>query len=232
MQAKAVRAAVRATLPVLAGYLFLGLAYGVLMSEAGFPFWYPLLISSVVYAGSMQYAAVSVLAAPFDPLGTFLLTVMINARHLFYGVSMLREYRGAGKIAPYLIFSLTDETFSVNVAADIPDGVEPRAFYFWTSLFDQFYWVAASAAGGLLGSVLTVDTTGIDFVMTALFVSIAAGQWLAGSEHRPALVGFAASAVCLALFGPDNFIIPAMIVIVLALLALRGPIEAKEVRGA
>ena len=205
MQAKAVRAAVRATLPVLAGYLFLGLAYGVLMSEAGFP---------------------------FDPLGTFLLTVMINARHLFYGVSMLREYRGAGKIAPYLIFSLTDETFSVNVAADIPDGVEPRVFYFWTSLLDQFYWVAASAAGGLLGSVLTVDTTGIDFVMTALFVSIAAGQWLAGSEHRPALVGFTASAVCLALFGPDNFIIPAMIVIVLALLALRGPIEAKEVRGA
>ena len=195
MQAKAVRAAVRATLPVLAGYLFLGLAYGVLMSEAGFPFWYPLLISSVVYAGSMQYAAVSVLAAPFDPLGTFLLTVMINARHLFYGVSMLREYRGAGKIAPYLIFSLTDETFSVNVAADIPAGVEPRVFYFWTSLLDQFYWVA-------------------------------------GSEHRPALVGFTASAVCLALFGPDNFIIPAMIVIVLALLALRGPIEAKEVRGA
>ena len=231
MHKKAIRTAFRSTIPVLTGYAFLGLAYGVLMSGAGHPFWLTLLVSLFVYAGSMQYAAVSVLAAPFNPVGVLVLTLMINARHLFYGVSMLREYRAAGKYAPYLIFSLTDETFSVNISACVPDGVPRPVFYFWTSALDQLYWVAASVLGALAGNLITFDTTGIDFVMTALFVSIVTGQWLDSKEHRPALAGICGSLVCLAVFGADDFILPAMAVIVLALLAMRRSIERKEAKG-
>ena len=227
MHGKAIRAAFTSTLPVLTGYAFLGLAYGVVMSEAGHPFWLTLLISLFVYAGSMQYAAVSVLAAPFNPVGALVLTLMINARHLFYGISMLREYRAAGKWKPYLIFSLTDETFSVNISACVPDGVPRPVFYFWVSALDQFYWVSASVLGALLGNLISFDTTGIDFVMTALFVAIVTGQWLDTKEHRPALAGLCGSLVCLALFGADDFILPAMAVIVLVLMALRRPIEKK-----
>jgi 4-azaleucine resistance transporter AzlC len=151
MKRKALRAAFPHTLPVLTGYAFLGLAYGILMQSAGFPFWYPALISLVVYAGSMQYAAVPLLGAAFDPAGAFFLTLMVNARHLFYGVSMLEPYRAAGKKTPYLVFAMSDETFSVNVSACPPEGVERGWFMFWVSLLDQFYWVAASALGGLLG---------------------------------------------------------------------------------
>ena len=188
MKRKALRAAFPHTLPVLTGYAFLGLAYGILMQSAGFPFWYPALISLVVYAGSMQYAAVPLLGAAFDPAGAFFLTLMVNARHLFYGVSMLEPYRAAGKKTPYLVFAMSDETFSVNVSACPPEGVDRGWFMFWVSLLDQFYWVAASALGGLLGRVLTVSTKGIEFVMTALFVTIFTGQWMEDREHRPALV--------------------------------------------
>lgn len=185
MKRKALRAAFPHTLPVLTGYAFLGLAYGILMQSAGFPFWYPALISLVVYAGSMQYAAVSLLGAAFDPAGAFFLTLMVNARHLFYGVSMLEPYRAAGKKTPYLVFAMSDETFSVNVSACPPEGVDRGWFMFWVSLLDQFYWVAASALGGLLGRVLTVSTKGIEFVMTALFVTILqASGWKTESTAR------------------------------------------------
>ena len=218
MKRKALRAAFPHTLPVLTGYAFLGLAYGILMQSAGFPFWYPALISLVVYAGSMQYAAVPLLGAAFDPAGAFFLTLMVNARHLFYGVSMLEPYRAAGKKTLYLVFAMSDETFSVNVSA---------WFMFWVSLLDQFYWVAASALGGLLGRVLTVSTKGIEFVMTALFVTIFTGQWMEDREHRPALVGLGASVLCLALFGAGNFILPAMALIVLLLLVMRPALDKK-----
>ena len=216
MKRKALRAAFPHTLPVLTGYAFLGLAYGILMQSAGFPFWYPALISLVVYAGSMQYAAV--------PL---FLTLMVNARHLFYGVSMLEPYRAAGKKTPYLVFAMSDETFSVNVSACPPEGVDRGWFMFWVSLLDQFNWVAASALGGLLGRVLTVSTKGIEFVMTALFVTIFTGQWMEDREHRPALVGLGASVLCLALFGAGNFILPAMALIVLLLLVMRPALDKK-----
>lgn len=137
MKRKALRAAFPHTLPVLTGYAFLGLAYGILMQSAGFPFWYPALISLVVYAGSMQYAAVPLLGAAFDPAGAFFLTLMVNARHLFYGVSMLEPYRAAGKKTPYLVFAMSDETFSVNVSACPPEGVDRGWFMFWVSLLDQ-----------------------------------------------------------------------------------------------
>lgn len=225
MKRKALRAAFPHTLPVLAGYAFLGLSYGVLMQKEGFPFWYPALISLVVYAGSIQYAAVPLLGAAFDPAGAFFLTLMVNARHLFYGVSMLEPYHAAGKKEPYLVFAMSDETFSVNVAACPPEGVDRGWFMFWVSLLNQLYWVAASALGGLLGSVLTVNTKGIEFVMTALFVTIFTGQWLEGREYGPALVGLGASVVCLALFGAENFILPAMGLMVLLLLLMRPVLD-------
>ena len=227
MKRKALRAAFPHTLPVLTGYAFLGLAYGILMQSAGFPFWYPALISLVVYAGSMQYAAVPLLGAAFDPAGAFFLTLMVNARHLFYGISMLDKYRNTGWKKNFLIYGMADESFSINCAAAVPAGVDRGWFMFWVSLLDQFYWVAASALGGLLGRVLTVSTKGIEFVMTALFVTIFTGQWMEDREHRPALVGLGASVLCLALFGAGNFILPAMALIVLLLLVMRPALDKK-----
>lgn len=222
MREKLWRAAFAQTLPVLAGYLFLGFAYGVLMRHAGFsPLW-AVGMSIFVYAGSMQYAAVPVLAGAFDPVGALLLSIMVNARHMFYGVSMLGRYRRAGKWAPYLIFSLTDETFSVNVAAKVPQGVDETAFYAAASALDHAYWVGATLLGAMLGGVLTLEVKGIEFVMTALFVTIFTDQWLNAKRHGPALLGLAGAAVCLAVFGAANFMLPAMALITGALLIWRS----------
>ena len=218
MKRKALRAAFPHTLPVLTGYAFLGLAYGILMQSAGFPFWYPALISLVVYAGSMQYAAVPLLGAAFDPAGAFFLTLMVNARHLFYGVSMLEPYRAAGKKTPYLVFAMSDETFSVNVSACPPEGVDRGWFMFLVTLLNQTYWVAGATLGALLGSVLHFDTTGIEFVMTALFTVMFANQWEEAKDHRPALTGLGCAALCLAVFGSDGFMLPAMALIIVCFL--------------
>ena len=227
MKRKALRAAFPHTLPVLTGYAFLGLAYGILMQSAGFPFWYPALISLVVYAGSMQYAAVPLLGAAFDPAGAFFLTLMVNARHLFYGVSMLEPYRAAGKKTPYLVFAMSDETFSVNVSACPPEGVDRGWFYFFVSLLDEFYWFLGATLGGILGGLLRFNTEGLDFVMTAMFVVIFMDQWLKEKHHFSAWIGLIASVACLLIFGADNFLIPTMICILVALTALRKPVEAK-----
>lgn len=222
MKKNALRAAFPQTLPVLAGYLFLGFAYGVLMRHSGFSVPWAVGMSLFVYAGSMQYAAVPVLTGAFDPLGAFLLSVMVNARHVFYGISMLGPYRRAGKWAPYLIFSLTDETFSVNVAAKMPPGADATAFYAAASVLDHAYWVGATALGAALGGVLTLDVKGIEFVMTALFVTIFTDQWLHTKRHGPALVGLAGAVVCLGIFGAESFMLPAMALITGVLLLWRG----------
>lgn len=225
MQRNAFRAAFPATLPVLTGYLFLGLAYGLLMQREGLSVWVTLAMSAVVYAGSIQYAALPLLSAPFAPLSALALALMVNARHVFYGISMLPRYRKTGRYEPYLAFALTDETFSVNVSAQIPPNVAPGAFYFAVSLLNQSYWVAASVAGHLFGNLLAFNTQGVEFVMTALFTVILTGQWMETREHRPALIGLGASGLCLVLFGPGQFILPAMALILLLLLALHGPLE-------
>ena len=165
---------------------------------------------------------VPVLTGAFDPIGAFLLSIMVNARHMFYGISMLEKYRRAGKWAPYLIFSLTDETFSVNVAAKVPQGVDETAFYAATSALDHAYWVGATLLGAVLGGVLTLEVKGIEFVMTALFVTIFTDQWLAAKRHGPALLGLGGAAVCLAVFGAANFMLPAMALITGALLIWRS----------
>ena len=231
MKRKALRAAFPHTIPILTGFCFLGLTYGVYMRAAGFSFWYPLLISLIVFGGSLQFVIVSMLLSPYAPVQTFLMALMVQARHLFYGIAMLDKYKGTGLKKPYLIFAMCDETFSVNCAAEIPPDVDRGWFYFFVSLLDRFYWVAASTLGGLLGSVLRFNTEGLDFVMTAMFVVILTEQWLKEKTPVSEWIGLTAGVLCLLIFGADSFLIPTMVCILAALTLLRRPLEhnfAKE----
>ena len=222
MTKQALKAAFPGTLPVLAGYVVLGMGFGILLQSRGYSFLWAGAMSLTIYAGSMQYVAVDLLSTGASLISAALMTLVINARHLFYGLSMLEKYRDVrGGKKFYLIFALTDETYSLVCTARPPKGVDPSAFYFWTSLLDQCYWIAGSVLGGLLGQVLPFDTTGVDFAMTALFVVIFTDQWLTRKNHLPALVGVGGSVVCLLLFGPEGFIIPAMAGIAGALMLLR-----------
>lgn len=221
----ALRAAFPHTIPILTGFGFLGLTYGVLMKVSGFPFWYPMLISLTVFAGSLQFVAVNLLLGAFAPVSVLVLTLMLGARHLFYGVALLDKYRDAGWKKPLLIFWLCDETFSVNCAAQVPPGVDRRWFYFFVSLLDYSYWVVASTLGGIFGAFLPFDTQGLDFVMTAMFVVILLEQWLKEKNHTCSLLGLGLSLLCLLVFGADGFIIPAMAAILLALTLLRKNLE-------
>ncbi len=205
------------TVPVMVGYIFLGAAYGVLMKINGFGIGWVLASSLIIYAGSLQYLEVTLLAGLVNPIYSFLMGLMINARHLFYGISMLSKYGGLKKWKTYLIYTLTDETFSIVVDLDIPEGMREENVCLFISLLDQFYWVFGSVFGVLLGSLITFDTTGLDFALTALFVSIFTDQWKKNKDHRPALTGLICSALCVVIFGADLFIIPAMIVIIAAL---------------
>lgn len=225
---KALKAAFPNTIPILAGFLFLGMAYGFLMKTSGFPFYYPLLMSITIFGGSLEFLAVSLLLSTFAPLQTLLMALMIQARHLFYGIAMLKKYRHMGWKKFYLIFGLCDESFSVNYTAQIPEDVDKGWFYFFVTLLDQSYWVTGATLGGLLGSVLTFNTEGLDFVMTAMFVVIAIEQWRKDKQHISACIGLVASVGCLLLFGKDSFLIPAMVCILAMLTLFRKPIERTE----
>ena len=222
---RALRAAFPKTLPILAGFLFLGFSYGMYMNVSGFSFLYPLFMSLLVFAGSVEFVAVSMLLGAFDPVQALLMTIMINARHLFYGISMLDKYRGVDrKKKPYLIFGLCDETFSINYTAVIPEGIDRGWFYFFVTLLNQIYWVGGATLGGLFGSVIPFETEGLDFVMTALFVVIFLDQWMKEKNHFSSLTGLAVSLICLLIFGSDHFMIPAMISILLLLTLLQKPL--------
>ena len=219
-QLAAFKAAFPATVPVMTGYVCLGLAYGLLMAANGYgPLWSGLM-SAIGFGGSMQYVAISLLVTAFDPLQAFLLAIMVNARHIFYGLSMLGKYKGLGAARIPLIYTLSDETFSLVSTLEPPDGVRPRDFYLWISLLDYSYWVIATVLGGLLGRLLTFDTTGMDFALTALFVVLFLEQWKK-KENRPAgAIGLSCAALALALFH-DELVIPAMAFILAALLGGR-----------
>ncbi|SHK08344.1 4-azaleucine resistance probable transporter AzlC [Anaerocolumna jejuensis DSM 15929] len=205
------------TLPILTGFAFLGFAYGLLMSTSGYgPIW-SFLMSSIAFCGSMQFVAITLLTSPFAPLQAFYMALMVNARHLFYGLSMLEKYKGIGRIKPFLIYVLCDETFSIVNSKEPPQGVDRAAFYFFVSFLDYSYWVIASTMGGLLGSAIQFNTKGLDFVLTALFVVIFLEQWLEGGNHFSASAGIASSIICLMLFGAGNFIIPSMLLLLLVL---------------
>ncbi len=224
----ALRAAFPHTIPVMLGYLFLGAAFGILLNSRGYSWGWAVLMSVFIYAGSMQFVAISLLSGPFLPLQAVLMTLMVNARHTFYGISMLDKFKGMGKKKPYMIFSLTDETFSLLCSARAPEGVDENRFLFCVSLLDQLYWIIGSAAGGIIGSMVSFNTKGIDFVMTALFTVIFVDQWENNKNHIPALIGLGGSALCLAVFGPGNFILPSMALIVFALSLLRKTVEREE----
>lgn len=217
--AAALRAAFPATIPVLTGYLCIGMAYGLLMANAGYGVFWALLLSLLCYAGSMEFVAVSLLTAGFDPVQALLMALMINARHAFYGLSMLEKYRGTGWARPFLIFSLTDETFSLVSTLEPPDGVTRRDFYFWISLLDYLYWQMGSVLGALIGGLLPFDTTGLDFALTALFIVLFLEQWRKRENRPAALIGLGCTAVSLAVVGADRLVIPAMVLI---LAVLRG----------
>ena len=226
---KALRYAFIRTLPVLCGYLFLGLAFGLLLQEGGYDLRWALLISTCVYAGSMQFVMLSFLGTDISLLSVALMTLSVNCRHVFYGLSMLSTYKGMGRVFPYMVFSLTDETYSLQISPEpIPAGLDEKRVRFFMSLLDQVYWVLGSTAGAALGQLLPFDMTGIDFAMTALFVVIFVDQWRAASSHLPAIVGVACALVFLLLLGADSFLLPALITACALLLALQAPITQKE----
>ena len=223
----AIKAAFPYTIPVMAGYLFLGMVFGIMLVSKGFhPLW-AVLMSVFIYAGSMQFLSVNLLTSAFNPLSAFLITLVVNARHLFYGISMLKKFNGTGARKPYLIIGLTDETYSILCSTDAPEGIDSVSFMFFITLLNQVYWVSASLAGSLIGSVLAFDASGIDFAMTALFVTIFINQWRTQREHLPAVTGIVVPALCLLIFGPDKFIIPSMVLIVLVLTVFRKTIERR-----
>lgn len=226
---RALLAAFPYTTPILAGFAFLGFAYGVYMNVMGFPFYYPFLLALVIVGGSLEFVAVSLLLAPFAPLATFLLALLIQARHLFYGLSLFDTYRGLGWKRFFLIYGLCDETFSIVFTAKrrLPKDVDRGWFMLWITWLNEGYWVLSALLGGLVGGMLPFDTTGLGFVMTAMFVVIFLEQWLHESCHATAMLGILAAGGSLALFGAQSFMVPAMVIILLALLLARRPLEQR-----
>ena len=232
MDRKALRAAFPVTLPVLMGYLAIGIAFGLMLQEIGYNFIWAFFMSLTIYAGSGQYLGVTLLATAAS-LGTVaVMTLLINFRHLVYGLSMLEKFRGMGLRKLYMIFSLTDETYALLSSAQAPIGVDPKRFYFAIALLDHSYWILGSVIGAVAGAVLPIDTTGIDFAMTALFVVIAVDQWQTYSRHLPALIGGGVTILFLLIlgqvFGQQQMLIVSLGVIVLLLLILRDKLEEKE----
>ncbi len=225
MRRRALSAAFPYTIPIFAGFWFLGLAYGIYMNVSGFSAWYPMFMSMLIFGGSLEFVAVTMLLSSFAPLQTLIMTLMIQARHLFYGLSMLDKFKGTGWKKPYLIFGMCDETFSINYTAKIPEHVDKGWFMFFVTLLNQIYWVSGATLGGILGSLLSFDREGLDFVMTAMFVVIFLEQWLKEKKHYTALIGVLCSAGCLLLFGAESFMIPTMACILCFLTVFRKPIE-------
>ena len=213
------------TIPIFAGFWFLGMTYGIYMNVSGFSFWYPMVMSLTIFAGSIEFVAVNMLLGAFNPLQALAMTLMINARHLFYGISMLDRFRGMGWKKIYLIFGMCDETFSINYTAEIPPDVDRGWFMFFVTLLNHFYWFFGATLGGIFGGLIHFSTEGLDFVVTAMFVVIFLEQWLKEKNHTSSLTGLGISLLCLAAFGSENFILPAMAGILLALSFLRKPLE-------
>lgn len=210
----AFKAAFPLTLPICAAFLFLGMSFGLYFTSMGFPLWYPILTSMTVFAGSMEFVLVTLLLSPFNPLYAFFMALMINARHLFYGLSMLEKYKNTGLKKFYLIFGMCDESFAINVSTEIPAGIDKGWFMTFINILNHLYWVTGSALGAIIGSNITINTKGLEFVLTALFIAIFVSQWQNMSNHKPALAGLVIPTICLLIFGSQHFIPPAMILIV------------------
>ena len=227
MKREILSAAIRVTVPVLMGYLAIGMAFGLMLQSVGYGAPWALLMSLTIYAGSGQYLGVSLLATGASLPQVAFLTLMINFRHLVYGLSMLEKFRGMGKRKFYMIFSLTDETYALLSSVKVPEGIRAHDYYFTIAMLNQSYWVLGSVLGSLLGGALGIDTTGVDFAMTALFLVIAVGQWKKAVSHLPSLLGAAATLVGLLLAGAENMLLPALGVIVAALTLMRPRLEER-----
>lgn len=199
------------TIPIMTGFLFLGFSLGMLAVSKGFPPYLPVLMALFIFAGSMEFVTLQLLLAAFNPLQALLLTLMVNARHLFYGLAMLDKYHHLGWQQPYLIFGMCDESFSINVTLDLPQDLDRGWAYFHVTLLNQLYWVCATALGAFIGPYLPINVKGMDFVLNALFIVLLIEQWRSHRQHSAAFIGLGSSALCLVLFGPENFMIPAMI---------------------
>jgi 4-azaleucine resistance transporter AzlC len=230
MRKKALKAAFPYTIPIFAGFWFLGLAYGIYMNVSGFSFVYPMIMSVIIFGGSLEFVAVEMLLSPFAPVQVFVMTLLIQARHLFYGISMLDKFKDMGWKKFYLIFGMCDETFSINYTAKIPEDVDRGWFMFFVTLLNHLYWVSGATIGGLVGSLIHFNTDGISFVMTSMFVVIFMEQWMKEKHHISAYIGLGAAALCLLVFGADSFMIPTMILIIMLLAAFRKPLEKMEIK--
>lgn len=213
------------TIPIFAGFTFLGIAYGIYMNVSGFSPVYPALMSLTIFAGSVEFVAVSLLLGAFNPISALIMTLMINARHLFYGISMLDKYKETGLKKLYLIFGMCDESFSINYTANIPNDVDKGWFMLFVTMLNHAYWFFGATIGGVFGALVKFNTNGLEFVMTALFVVIFLEQWMKGTTHHSALIGLGISLICLILFGGENFIIPSMLMILGALTLMKKPLE-------
>ena len=219
--AKAARLAFVSTIPIFAGYIMLGIGFGILLSEQGFgPIW-ALFMSIFMFAGSMQYVGVDLIASGASLISAAIMTVLVNARHLFYGISMIEKYKGAGAKKFYMIFGLTDETYSLLCEAKVPDDVNRHTYSFFVTLFDHFYWITGCVLGAVMGTVLPFEFKGVEFVLTALFVTMFVEQWLTHKNHLPAIIGVASTVLCLAVFGSEIFLIPSMVMIAVLLTVTR-----------
>ncbi len=225
---KAFKSAFPHTIPIFTGFWFLGLTYGIYMNVSGFSFWYPMIMSVTIFAGSMEFITVNMLLGAFNPIQALAMALMINARHLFYGIAMLDKYKGTGWKKIYLIFGMCDESFSINYTANISDDVDKGWFMFFVTALNHFYWFFGATLGGICGSLIKFNTQGLDFVMTAMFVVIFLEQWLKDKKHINSIIGIVMSILCLIIFGANNFIIPAMIAIIALLTLSRKSLDKEE----
>lgn len=225
--AKAFRTAFPKTIPVMAGYLVMGFGFGLLLQSKGYNFLWAILMGVTIYGGSMQYVGVDILASGVDLITAAVMSLMIQARHLFYGISMITKYRNIGKAKPYLIFGMTDETYSLVSMGDVPEGVDKQAYYLILTALNQSYWVIGDALGAIFGQVVHINTAGVDFAMTSLFIVIVTENLLKKETRLPALIGIGISLICLMIFGADKFLIPTMIAISVVLMLMR-PILSKS----
>lgn len=222
------KAAFPHTIPVLLGYVFMGMAFGILLSSKGYSFLWAFFMALTMLAGTGQFVAINMLVPGMTLAQVFIMEIMVNARHVFYGLSLIDKFKNMGWRKAYMVFSLTDETYALLTSAKPPEGVSPKKFYFLIALLDHSYWLIGCTLGGLIGSLIHFNTEGIDFVMTALFIVIALDQWREADSHLPAIIGLAGALVCLIIFGPDSFLIPALLVILISITLCRKTIENKD----
>ncbi len=225
---RAFRYAFPHTIPIFAGFWFLGITYGVYMHVSGFSFVYPMLMSMTIFTGSMEFVTANMLLGGFHPLQAFVMAILIGARHLFYGISMLDKFRGMGWKKFFLIYGMCDETFSINYSAEIPQNVDRGWFMLFVTVLNYLYWVTGATMGGLFGSLIHFNTQGLDFAMTAMFVVIFMEQWIKDKKHTSQFIGLGASVLCLIVFGADSFMVPTMLVILFFLTILRKKREEEQ----